>query len=838
MQAARFKRAPFIVMVLLLAPWCSLRAQNPPQQQPPPQPQTPPQQTPQGPPQTVIEIVVPEDLGPPKEVIQRSLRTKVGQQLSQKDINDDVAMLWKEFGILSKVLTEPVPGGGVRLTIEGTRRLEVNTFKFVGNDEKNEKTLKEQIGTTPAQVRSLEDLLRAARRLEDAYKEDGYAFATVEKPDVITTEAGKTAVFTIREGPHVAVDNIEFIGLTTFSERNMRSLMSTSRTFLFFKAYFRRSVLDKDLAVLESFLRDEGYRDASVGLEDLRFKSGGSWVDIVIRIVQGERYTVNSVDLSGNEVFTKEELMRLIKLKPGDPYRNTIVRGDLRRLKSYYGERGYIRFEPLNPEEVFTEQGAQVKVTYRIKEGPRKRVRDVIIRGATDTRDDVVRRVFWLYPGDWFNTKEIEYGANRLRGMGFFTDPKGGDRVKVHTEKTEDADYEDLYIDVEEGRSGLITFQVGTSTGRGVFAGINITKPNFDISRLPSSLWALPSEFFDRKAFHGGGQTLEANLLPGTRDTNYDVHFEEPYLFGPQELPWALGITLYKRDSEYRNYNQSTFGGIITLGKTLARDLSASVGLRSDQIKISELSDTLESGDPLNPTDFEQYEGKNSLRSLRFRMLYDRRDNFRNPTDGWRALGLYEYAGSFLGGELDFTKFTIGAERYLPIYENEKGEKHVIFSGLRFGAADSYGDTDQVPFFERFYGGSSTMDFLAGNFQLRGFDFRGVGPHYGSEPLGGTAAAAATVEYIFPIASYFDAPSGEEITFLKGVFFVDSGTIASDFQSEDWHKWRLSVGAGIRLRIPLPILNDVPLRIDYGIPLLIEKEDERHSFSINLSTRF
>ncbi|MFO0985075.1 MAG: BamA/TamA family outer membrane protein [Planctomycetota bacterium] len=795
--------------------------------------------------QTVVAIEIADGLGVPKDVILRVLRTRVGEPLAQDKLNDDIAMLWRDFGIQASVKAPiPVPGG-VKLVFTGTRRLEVDSFVFRGNDEKNEQTVRGLIGTTAAQIRNRDDLVKAAQRLEDAYRDDGFAYAQVESLDPETAAGGVRAVFQIYEGPRVAVDDIVFVGLNAFAPRHLRSLMATSESWLIFKSYYKESVLKRDLANLQTFLRGEGFRDARVGLEDLKRKSGGAWVDVVIRVVEGERYTVRSVDVecaddSKDLIFPKEELIGLLKLKPGDAYRDPVVRKDSRALQNHYGEHGYIGFEWLDPRDVIAEQGASIAVTYRFRVGPRKRLRDVIVRGAEDTRDVVIRRVLPLYPGDWFNTSEIEYARNRLRGLGYFYDQRGGDRVRMHHERTGDPLYEDLQIDVEEGPSGFFTIVVGTQTSRGAFAGITITKNNFDISRLPSSPWAFPSEFFDRKAFHGGGQRLTMNLLPGTFESNYEVGFEEPYLFGPQELPWSLALDLHKSQVFFRKFNQDRVGAIVTVGKTLSRDVVASVGLRNELVTISSLSSTLKSGDPLDPTDFELADGDNGVRTLRLRLAYDGRDNYRNPTDGWRTFGFYEHAGGFLGNDVEFAKVVFGAERYVPIYENDKGERHVIYAAAKLGQEREIGGADQVPFFERFFGGAAGNDFLAGSnvFQLRGFDYRGVGPHFGSEPLGGDAAGAATLEYQFPIASYFDSAVRRGGHVLEGRGVQRRRHRGRGLHADDMRLWRLSVGIGLRLKIPVPLFQEIPLKLDYGIPLLKQDEDERRSFPLNLTTRF
>ena len=115
--------------------------------------------------------------------------------------------------------------------------------------------------------------------------------------------------------------------------------------------------------------------------------------------------------------------------------------------------------------------------------------------------------------------------------------------------------------------------------------------------------------------------------------------------------------------------------------------------------------------------------------------------------------------------------------------------------------------------------------FLGGANNLRGFDYRDVGPKdQNGEPIGGQSLARATVEFTFPIVEK-----------ARGAFFYDVGFVnagPNDFSvhnvtTEKSHKdpnrdptfttfSNLGSDFGFGLRLNLPI---GPLRLDYGIPI-------------------
>ena len=156
-----------------------------------------------------------------------------------------------------------------------------------------------------------------------------------------------------------------------------------------------------------------------------------------------------------------------------------------------------------------------------------------------------------------------------------------------------------------------------------------------------------------------------------------------------------------------------------------------------------------------------------------------------------------ELAGGPFGGDTDFYRFELRHNRYI------KGffEGHILELSGRAGVVEEYGDSTRVPLFDRW--------FLGGQYSLRGYSFRKIGPHdYLNEPIGGRTYWTGTVEYSIPI-----------IERLRFAMFYDIGMVYEDaysfsqknngtgFYNDNW-------GVGIRLNLPIG-----PLRLDYGIPI-------------------
>jgi Skp family chaperone for outer membrane proteins len=120
----------------------------------------------------------------------------------------------------------------------------------------------------------------------------------------------------------------------------------------------------------------------------------------------------------------------------------------------------------------------------------------------------------------------------------------------------------------------------------------------------------------------------------------------------------------------------------------------------------------------------------------------------------------------------------------------------ILLLNGQVASVDTWGDGERVPIFERL--------FLGGTNDLRGFDFREVGPKdEDDEPIGGRTMARATVELTYPI-----------IEKVRAAVFYDTGFVnrdAYDFSTDDVAS---DVGFGLRLDLPIG-----PIRVDYGIPI-------------------
>ena len=138
------------------------------------------------------------------------------------------------------------------------------------------------------------------------------------------------------------------------------------------------------------------------------------------------------------------------------------------------------------------------------------------------------------------------------------------------------------------------------------------------------------------------------------------------------------------------------------------------------------------------------------------------------------------------------------------------------------GLIEPFGDTDELPIFERF--------FLGGPQTVKGFRYRGLGPHDDGVPIGSTSQIWGTLEYGFPIFEQM----------LRGVVFLDYGSLQDPATSGMFglKDMRYVVGLGARLNFPLMGGIPIPIGIYLGTPLKHQPEDETKFFLFSMGNFF
>ena len=287
----------------------------------------------------------------------------------------------------------------------------------------------------------------------------------------------------------------------------------------------------------------------------------------------------------------------------------------------------------------------------------------------------------------------------------------------------------------------------------------------------------------------------------------FDVYFSEPDLFTTHKDRISLSVNARRRLRQFSSHDERREEFGFQLGKQVTLDSSVFVGYTYAEIKVSDLDRGGEPklGNPqVVPDTLLEQKGTNDLSNIRFGYRYRQVDNRVNPKNGTSFSLTNQVYDDAIVSDYDFVKSEFRFDWYDEFNEDEPGVSDRYHLGLRAGVAAPYGDTDDVPYSERY--------FLGGQRLMRGFDFRGVGPHFRRYALGGETMLYGTLEYKRPLVTTTQPGTYQRDRDVHhGGVFLDTGILDPDAFELDINELRASAGLPVRHHRPAP--HHVQLRL-------------------------
>lgn len=670
----------------------------------------------------------------------------------------------------------------------------IEEIKYAGADHLSKDELAKLTGLRVRMPMSPHLNQQARLNILRKYHEDGRVHASVTLREG-TRLTDRRVVFDIVEGPKVKINDIDirFVGPheSGISAGRVRQQLTISRSYVggLIGGDYHPGQIDSDVRDLTLYYHGLGFLDCKISREvvptaDLRY------VNITFFVREGKRYKVGRVQISGNRVFSERELLGFTDLRENDYYDRGKITADLRRLRDKYGSNG--REAVVREEHPEPSPGTGVvHVHYQITESQPYRIGEVYIQGNTVTQDHVIRReLVDIVPGQTINFPALANSQTRLERLGLFrTDPVQGVRPTVELmEPRGDSPFRDVLVTVNEAQTGSFLLGAGINSDAGVTGSIVLNERNFDILNVPTS-W---EDISSGRAFRGGGQELRLEAVPGNRFQRYTATWRDPRIF---DSLYGLNLSGYYFNRAYLEYNEDRLGFRGGLTRQLSPLWSANLNVRAEQVTVKDVPWD-------SPPEIARYIGDHTVLGAGLSLRRDSRDNLIRPTSG----SVFDLSYEQVWGDYTYPLATAEYTSFFTTYQRVDGTgRHV----LAFRSQASWAGED-TPVYDRFF---------AGGFRsLRGFQFRGVGPHVGAYNVGGDFAFLNSVEYQIPVV-----PS--DALYLVG--FVDSGTVNREVSLANY---RVTAGVGLRISMP-QLLGPVPLAIDFGFPLRQAEGDKKQIFS-------
>lgn len=650
--------------------------------------------------------------------------------------------------------------------------------EYEGNQAISRRRLQKDLTVFKNGNRNRRGQRKSAKNMLARYRKAGFLDAKI-KADSKLLEDGdkreKVLRFHIDEGRAVIVETLNILGNRAFDDKTLMKNILTRPADLATRGAYSPESLDQDIRAVRLHYTRNGYLDADIHA-DTRIDDAGKRANIDIIIDEGEQTRVASLTFKGLSAITRARALEAVLLKPGEPFRQYLVRSDADAIYALIAELGYphIKVEPTHAPSA---DGTGMALTYEIDEGPRVFLDQVFHSGNFRTRSRLLDREFELAPGDPLSPRKLFQSQKNIRDLGLFDSVQY--KAPGLSRKQEEVD---LIVEVEEKKPYFVEIGGGYMSDRGFFANARLGDSNF--MGMNRHAWI-------------GGEVSEIGY-------HVEASVREPRLLGSEIS------TVFNLFGERREEFNQTFG-TDTRGANLGFKLEPWEKFTAGLVFRYEYRNQFETGS----TDFrdqivddDEFDARNILVATPS-LQYDSRDSFIRPRKGVFSIAYIDVSQG-LENDLDnFVRYRLDVR-----YFRTPLKKVTLAVMGRFGHIDPLNSAEVVSQDQLFY--------LGGISDVRGFGENLLLTDPAGDPLGGLTAISGSVEARIDIGGNWEVP-----------LFIDAGRVSDTFDPLADEDWRASVGSGLRYITPIG-----PIGILYGYKLERRPGESPGQFHISVGYTF
>ncbi|MEE9322107.1 MAG: outer membrane protein assembly factor BamA [Granulosicoccus sp.] len=704
-----------------------------------------------------------------------------------------------------------------------------------------------------------EDAPRALRALYDTG-----LFSNV----VIKRRGNSILVVEVEERP--AIGSISINGNSKIPTEELEA--SLQRADIALGHVYNRSILETVERELRRVYFSAGNYGSRIDIAVEPLERNRVALDIDIR--EGAVARIEHINIVGNTSFKESELLDLLQssektinpFSSADEYSQVKLSGDIETLRSFYQDRGFIRFEVDSTQVSISPDKRDIFIVINIREGEHFTVRDVELSGAVDVPKEELMELIDVQGGDTFARKDIVRSSNAIsdrlgqdgyafaevdvlpdindssRDVGLTFVVKPGKRVYVRRivfvgqyktrdevlrremRQLEGSRFSPTLVNRSRIRLQRLPFMQSVSIKTPRVPG---TDDQVDlevtVQEGPSGSFSAGLGYgsdggttlnlaFSQENLFGSGESLQFSFDNSKSTQQLSLSFRDPY-FTDDGISRTVRGFIQKRDtgneSSTSPYIASTRGASISFGVPLSEFSTFRIGGGYERTEIGTTQNTSQ-----EIKDFVDENGDTfDIFDLNLGFSYDTRNRTVFATRG--SVNRLNLVTAIPGSDLTYFKLGYRFEYFYPITQ-----RYTFSTTIRADMGKGYGDFEELPFFKRYFAGGVRT--------LRGYRTSSLGPRDEFDnATGGDFRTLGTVELIFP------PPFVEEPGATRFSLFTDFGNVFEDIDEFDADDFRASYGVAFVWLSPVG-----PLTFSWSNPYNKREGDKIHNFQFTIGTIF
>jgi len=694
---------------------------------------------------------------------------------------------------------------------------------------------------------------------------------------------GDALVVRVAERPSIA--DVEFTGNSDIDDDALKdALLDIGVTR---GQIYNRSLLEKLTLELERVYFSQGKYGVKINTEVTELDQNR--VDIDITISEGQVALIKHINIVGNKVYDDDTLLDELEsgvpsswamFSSADEYSKPKLNGDLEKIRSYYLDRGYIKFVIESTQVSITPDKQDIYITINVSEGDRYKLSSSKLTGELVVNRQTMESQILTRQGMYFSRSLMTTSKKRLESqmgrIGYaFSEVKV--TPEIDDERKEVAltyfaiPGEKVYvrrIDIhgnDSTQDQVFRREMRLMEGS-VLASDLLERSKTRIQRLPyvesvdvdtvpvpgsSSQVDLKVTLVEKLAgsfnigagfsqtqglifnvgltqenLFGTGKRLALNVNTDRANTIYSGAYTNPY-YTIDGISRTVSVSYRDRDAseELVNNFQTNSGDLnISYGIPLSEFNTLSLGYGFSHIKIIPSS--------VNPSVdvtlfLAEQEGQTNFNSITLNSSFSH--DTRNRTV-FASAGSQQTIGmnmTFPGSDLEYYKISYITNTYIGV---TSATTLLLRSNLAYG--DGYNDTSALPFFERYYAGGIRT--------VRGYESNSLGPRdpVSGFAIGGNMRVTGGADYIFPIPFVEKPPSSLRLSLfldIGNVYLNNFNTFDADPGDNGFQADQLRSSYGMSLVWISPI---GPLRFSYADTINDVPGDDLRAFQFSIGSFF
>jgi outer membrane protein insertion porin family len=610
-------------------------------------------------------------------------------------------------------------------------------------------------------------------------------------------------------------------------------------------------------------------------------------LQVTITVSEGLVAKVKRITIIGNTVFDESTLVKQLDLNTSgiltfvtqsDRYSDEKMESSLDKLRAYYMDRGYLRFEVKSSQAQISPDRKSVDVTFIVSEGAPYTVKSVELTGQLYYSHAKLMSLINIQPGEVFSRQKVldaEKAITKLYGddgyiftnvsirpqvndsthqvvillnvnpahrtyvryITFSDNNRTNDEVlRREMQQLESAPVSSAKLDDSKQRLSLLPFVRNVNMSvKPVPNKSNQVDVNYKIEEDNSAQASFKVGYsqvyrmilgagLNQKNFFGTGNTLGINFQHSQFEQYYGIDYTNPY-YTQDGISRSFSLSMSKVDPSAAanvnsGYTTNEYDAGVLYGIPVGQEegvinrIMAGAGYQNTLINLVNGKVSAQ----VNRFTIEQGRRFQEL-VLKLGYSRDSRDRAIFPTSGGLQTFFVNGYAPITNDSLSFYTLDYHGKWFAPI-----NDSFILTARGDLGYGNGVHGVQDYPFFKNYYAG--------GIDSVRGYSGYTLGPQDSNGlAMGGNMLADASVGLIFPNGLSDN---------LRTIFFVDAGNVYTDlnnrgFGGQSTNSGPIRYSTGVEAEMITPI---GPVDISLAQPLNRQHHDSRDTFQFALGANF